>query len=270
MPWLALNGINVGAIAAVGDPPKGGRRDIGDTGPAGDGSLRMTRQTRKRDLGFTSVPLTSLVALAWESLITGEGEAWSFETSPYGSKGTGPAAGGVYTAPVGASKFGNGLRLPAGTGLIQYPKTLLNSVGALMGWTVMVWRNEAPYRHYIVRSDGAKFLDGVSSGVATAWLTAAAGAVPDGVQLANSGGAAVEYDDLVILPYAIPDSWAPVFGTATSAFSALPYLNATGDLVNEQATRRVLGEVTETVMRGTAGGLRLADMRKLAVELKAA
>ena len=270
MPWLALNGINVGAIAAVGDPPKSGRRDIGAKGPAGDGSLRVTRQTRKRDLSFTSVPLTSSVALAWEGLITGEGESWSFESSEYGSKGTGPAAGGVYSVPIGGGKFGNCLRLPATTGLIQYPKTLLNSAGALMGWTVMVWRNEAPYRHYIVRSDGAKFLNGVSSGIATAWLTAASAPVSDGVQLTNTGGAAVDYDDLVILPYAIPDTWAAVFGTATSAFSALPYVNATGDLVNEQATRRVLGSVEETVMRATAGGLRLADMKKLSVELEAA
>lgn len=274
MAWLALNGMNVGAIASVGDAPKGDRRDIGEMGPAGDGSMRVTRQTRKRDLKFSTVPLTGALALAWESLIVGEGETWSFDTSEYGSKGGGPAAGGVYTLGGAAAKYGaGGLRLPATTGLIRYPATLYNLAAVIQGWTVMVWRQETPFQHYIVRSDGAKWLNGISNPISTSsWLTVNTGGVPDGVQLANTSGLAVDYDELVILPYVIPDAWAPLMYAAHAApWSALPFLNATGLVVTEQTTRRVLGTCSESILVATPkGGVRQPDMRRLEVDLKAA
>lgn len=268
MAWLAINGLNVGAIAAVGEKPKGERRNIGDVSEAGDGSLRMTRQTQKIDVKFTSIALISSLAYAWTSLLTGEGERWSFDTSEYGSKGT-PPSSSVYSLIAGGAKFGAGLlRLPATTGTFSLLGVLANSFGSSLEHTMMVWRLEtAVWHHYIVRSDGAKWLDGVrNDGVSTTWFTPAA---PNMV-IANTSGSAQDYDDLVVLPFKIPDAWAPVLGVATTAFSALPFLNATGDLVNEQATRRVLGTVNETVLRAVSGGATQKDMKQLEVELKAA
>lgn len=268
MPWLAINGLNVGSLALVGEKPKGERRDIGDMSPAGDGSMSVTRQTRKRDLKFTTRPLTGGDAHAWESLLIGEGERWNFDANEYGSKGTGPVAGS-FSIVASAGKFGAGfLRLPATTGSMTFAAVVTNLFGGTADWTVMIWRFETgAWHHYIVRSDTAKWVDGARNDAAsTTWLTVVGG----NVILANASGSAVDYDDLVCLPFKIVDSWAPVFGTSTSSFSALPYLNATGNLVNEQPTRRVLGMVSETVLVASSGGSRQADMKQLEVELKAA
>lgn len=271
MPWLALNGINVGAIASLGDAPKVEPRDIGDMSPAGDGSLRVTRQNRKWDFKLSTVPLKAVDAYAWEGLVIGEGETWSFDSSLYGSKGLGPNAGFNASVVAGSAKFGAGkLRVPATTGTITFNKAGYNASGAYVAFTAMVWRFEGgAWHHYIWRSDNAKWLDGVRNDAAvTTWLSVSTGSFT----IANVSGAADDYDDLVILPYNIPDAWGPVFGTALEAFSALPYVHATGLMVPEQTTRRVLGACSSSVLVATPKGAttRQTDMKRLSIELKAA
>lgn len=277
MPWLALNGLNIGSLVAVADQPKSDRRDIGDMSPAGDGSMRVTRQARKRDLKFTSVPLTGADAYAWEALLIGEGEVWAFDKDNpeglYGSKGLGPSTGynaSIVSGPDGGvfPRFGGGrMRLPLASGTVTFGGAARSIYSTTLAYTVMVWRYESPsWRHYIVRSDGAKWLDGVrNDAVSTTWLSESSG----DITLANVSGSFVDYDDLVVLPYKIIDAWAAVFGTATQAFSPLPFLNATGDLVQEATSRRVLGSCSELVMVAVLGGVRRKDARVLDVELKA-
>lgn len=270
MAWLTLNGIELAAIAHVGSPPKSPRREIGEMKEAGDGTMRITRQNRKRDLSFESVPLVRANAFAWEGLICGEGEVWSFDSSLYGSKGLGPNAG--YNASIvtgGTPKFGGGhLRLPATTGTITFDNAAWNASGGYVAFTAMVWRFESgAWHHYIIRSDLAKWVDGVRNDAAsTTWFSVSSG----DVTLANTSGADVDYDDLVVLPYNILDAWAPIFGTALEAFSALPYLTAKGNLVPEAGSRRVLGKVNESYLVASSGGSRQNDVRRLEVELQAA
>lgn len=262
MTVLSVNKINIGSIVATAEEPKGERREVGDTAQSTNGALRLTRQALKRNLVLRTVPLTIATAYAWECLLTGEGEVWSFDSSLYGSKGTGPSANVGCTAPASSPKYGAGrLSVPATTGSISYP--FASSYGSTADWTVLVWRSTnggSSWTHHVIRSDGSKWVNGVTSVAATTWLSVSSGTAT----IANTTGSAVEYDDLVVLPFAVPDAWPADVYAAGAAFPPLPYIDITGDLVPEQAARRVLGSVSESIVK-TAAGVRV----KLSVDLKA-
>lgn len=262
---LRVNRINLGTIMATSEEPTGERRDIGEEGLATDGSMRVTRLTRKRDLKFKTIPLSAADAFAWESLLIGEGEVWSFDASLYGSKGLGPfASAGATVVGTGAPKFGaKMLNLAATSGTISY-MAAINTFGVVStGWTVIVYRSTdagTTWTHYVVRSDGAKWVDRVRNDAAsTTWLTVGM----DGkVTIANVTGAAVNYDDLTILPFDVLASWIPALGWI--AFCPLPYLDLDGSFIPEQTRRRVLGHVTDTILKA-AGSSKL----RLDVDFKA-
>lgn len=262
---LALNGINCGALMISTTEPKETTRAIGDTSEAADGQTTTTRLTKKKDLAFSSVPLSYAKAHAWQSLISGEGEAWSFDSNLYGSKGTGPSAATGATRQAGGAKFGPGkLRLAATTGSITYQSVTLNEFGASVGWHVMFWRLfSAVWSHYQLRSDGVAWVNGVvdpMGAFAIPNLT-----VSTDVTLANASGSALDFDDLVVLPFAVLDDWPAQIYAAAVAYGPVPYMKATGDLVNEQTTRLVLGRVeTAGVMHTSA-----VDLKTLSVELVA-
>lgn len=271
MSLLVINGINLGSIIAAGEEPKGARRDIGGEVIATDGTTVITRSSRKRDLKFRTIYLTETDALAWESLLIGEGEAWSFDTSLYGSKGLGPSASSGATVVGSATKFGAGkLNLAATTGTISYSFPTINMFnGSQILWTISVWRSTdsgSTWTNYIVRGTAfaqvAKWVDGVrNDGASTTWLTVAS----DGkVTIANTSGSAVQYDDLVVLPYWVLDTWPPVLGVSARAFTPLPYLDASGTWVPEQTFRRVFGQVEDS--RAKVMGTKSV---RLEVELKA-
>lgn len=265
MTVLTINDIAVGPIIAAGEEPKGARRDIGGEAVATDGSTRVTRSTRKHDLKFRSIYLTEADAHAWESLLIGEGEVWSFDASLYGSKGLGPSASTGATVVAGSAKFGTGkLNLAATTGTISYPAAV-NAFGSAGAWSVCVWRSTdggATWTNYVVRSDGAKWVAGVRDDAAsTTWLSVDANGV---VTIANTTVAAVQYDDLAVLPYLVLTTWPAVLAAATQAWTPLPYLDAGGTWVTEQTRRRVFGQVEEA--RSKTGGLKTV---RLDVQLKA-
>jgi hypothetical protein len=261
LPWAKANGLELAKIAAIGSPPKGDRRNIGDLADAVDGTKRLTQQTRKRDLQFSSIPLTLTDAFAWESLLTGEGHVWNFDAGTtagfFSSKGLGPSSStGASIDVTSGSKFGAGhLELLISTGTITFTGALLNTFGATPSWTVMVWRFDdtvdAGYHHYVVRNDGAKWKDGVrNDATVTTWLTVSGG----NVTLNPSGSVdPVNYDDLVCLPFAVLDDWPPIFGVSTSAYCLTPYLDLSGGMVPEQTTRRVVGSVTEGLVQTKTG-----------------
>ncbi len=275
-PWLALNGINLGSMAGL-TGAKGQRRDIGEEASSVDGSLVVTRSKRKHDLSFDSVPLAGADAFAWESLIIGEGEVWSFNDSLYGSKGLGPSAvTGAARGSSPAAKFGTDkLRVPGSTGTITYAGAGLNSAGVDNGSTVMVWRLETGWHHYTITSDGACWYDGArADGTAHAWLVFGSAGTGD-ITITHSGSTDFDYDDLVVLPFRVLDDWPPVWGVATVPFSRLPILNASGAMVRENftlagaVTRPVLGACADAaVLVGRRGTAMQHDLRRLAIELK--
>jgi hypothetical protein len=264
LPWAKANGLELAKIAAIVVEPKGDRRNIGDQAQAVDGTMRLTQQAKKRDLHFTSIPLTQADAFAWESLLTGEGHVWSFDVNLYSSKGLGPSSLTDAVIDVGSgSKFGTGaLFISLTTGTITFTGALLNTFGARPGYTVMVWRyddgTDATFHHYVVRSDGAKWKDGVrNDATATSWLTVS------GANVTLVAGGAVDpviYSDLVCLPFDVLDDWPTVFGVSTSAYCPTPYLDLVGKMVPEQTTRRVLGAVAESVMQSGSGARSKLDV----------
>ncbi len=124
MTILTVNKINVGHIISVVEEPKGGRRDIGNLSEgSADGSIRISRQGRKRDLKFKTVPLSNSDANSWEGLFIGEGDVWTFDTSTgfYSSKGLGPAINVNCSIASGSPKYGSAkLIVGATTGSILY------------------------------------------------------------------------------------------------------------------------------------------------------
>lgn len=243
MAWCAISGIDLSAIAAQGSQPSGARRDIGDAAPASDGSMRVTRQGRKADFSFKSIPLPASDAFAWESLVAGEGHHFSFDTSLYSSKGLGFASASGVTQVAGTPKFGTGvMRVGATTGTITY-NAAANGYTAVGIWTVMVWRYESSvWHHYVVTQTGHKWLDGVrADGTSTTWLSVSNAAVT----IANTSGSAQDYDDLVVFPFNVLDSWPPlVFASAAvnGAYGDCPFLMVSGSTVPEIAQRKMSGK----------------------------
>lgn len=263
MALLKLNGINLGVLMAVANEPAVASRDIGGLTVAVDGTSRLTRSARKLDTSFQSVPLTLADAHAWRCFLAGEGEVWNFDAHLYGSKGTPASAITNTVQSAGSAKFGAGkLSVGATTGSVSF-LAAINSWGASSAWSVGVWRFEGgAWHHYLARSDGAKWVDGVRNDAAsTTWLSVSSGTVT----IANTSGSAVLYDDLVVLPFLVPVDWPAQWVAENAAFGLLPYHAATGDWVAEQATRTVLGIVETSSKMRVADGTR----EKLDVELRA-
>ena len=216
-------------------------RDVGSTHHAFDGTPRVTRRARKRDASVRLVPMSISEAYSWEGLLCGLGESWSFDSHLYGSKGTGP------TTSTGASVGGTGRYGAALVGTsslnLVYPVPMLSTPG----WTVMFERNATAvagsgnWSHYIVRSDGAKWLNGVrADGTATAFFSAGS------TSFAFAGdGATRWYDELVVFPFKVLDAWGPsLYAQRAYAWPSLPQLHLSGNGVVEAANRTCLATVT--------------------------
>lgn len=260
MGWLAIMGVDLSAIAATVQDPKGDRRDIGEISPANDGTMRATRQSRKHDLSLLSIPLSSSDAYAWESLVVGEGHCWSFDTSFYSSKGYGPTVNTGCTIDSSIPPmFGAGYAIvPATTGVLTYSSAFLNSSSVLGAWTFLVWKYESGnWHHYVLRSDGAKWKDGVrNDGLSTTWFQTNL----NGFRLINTTGSEMDFDDAVALPFKALDTWPALIYAYQLAnivpFSSLPYLTCSGDLVPEAATRTMIGKcAVAKVLRGNPTGV---------------
>jgi hypothetical protein len=267
MSWLTVNGIELAGIVSLGDA-SGERRDIGASDVASDGSMRITRQTRKRDHKFTTKLLTGADAFAWENLLVGEGHVWSFDSSFYSSKGM-PGIGSSAPPDVevqsSVKKYGAGaLKVVGGESWAT------SGIAVTAPWTVSVWHrvDAGGFVHVVRRSDGAVWHDAVRDD------TPVDGDPAEGageIQLANSAGSAHYYDDLVVCPYLWLDSWARDVANAGYAFGLTPFLTCAGNLVREVATRRMLcSSLSEKMAIAGLGGSLQRDARTLSFELKGA
>lgn len=252
--WLQLNSVETSGIASYANNAKSDRREIGERVSASDGTLRLTMQAMKRDVSFRSVPLTASDAFAWESFIRGEGHTYQFESGGFGlysSKGAVPTDTTGCTIVGSAAKFGSSkLRISSGQ-FITDTDVLANMYGSSTTYTVMFWISTdsgATWHHYVLRSDGAKWVDGVRNDGAS---TSSFVIIASTVKLYSNA----DFDDLVIFSFAVLDAWPPLFFARTSAYPNTPYLEATGGMVNEQPVRLVAGAATATVFRTPASKL---------------
>lgn len=239
MAFLTINGITANVTDRSAQEPK----KIGDTSRAMDGTLRKVIQATKNEWDLSISVQTRALAEAWRYLIDGYGYHWSFTTDFYSDgSGLGYSAKTDTTAANAGGKFNKKMTVGAATGTITW--AALPSTGAY--WTVMVWRYEsAAWHHYTVTGAGTKWVDGVSNdGASTTWLSVSAGSVT----IANATGSAVDYSDLVVLPYRVTAAWYAIWGVASAAFSDLPKLSIAGDMVTsapngDNDTTTAMGEV---------------------------
>lgn len=262
--WFTINGIEAAKVVSSSNQPSAKPRDVGYQGEASDGSFVLTRRDTKRDFKFTTRPLSGVAAIAWESLLRGEGHVWSFDVSAYSSKGLAPTVSdGTLVSSSPPPKFG--------AKCYQLTTDAEARFGSLVApWTAAVWyRDEGAmvpaWHHIVVRSDGAKWADGVrDDGAGAAGIDFSGG---DAHFIGGDPGP-LSIDDLILCPYLWADDWARQVFEAGVAFGPTPYVTCAGLMVPEAATRKMAcRSVDERVMVANVGGGLAKDVRELEVDL---
>lgn len=237
MSFLTINGLELKLTEASQEPFRVGEQ----IARSYSGFGRKSALAKKREWTATTGPLTAAEAMAWRSLIDGEGFCWTWDTDLYATNGLGPTAG--YTATgSGSGGVGGSGYVSTGASALSYATQLPSSY--TLG--VYKWSGSAWVHYQVTSGVAGAYTDGVySAGTSTSWVTVSSGSV--------SLGASNAFDHLVVYPFAWPSSWPTLYSVA--AQSPLPYLYASGDLVNTTGSLTVLGEVTgsESVSFYSAG-----------------
>lgn len=194
-----------------------GAAGMGITGTPIGGHIATTEAVN------VTTPLIPLAtARAIESLCRAKnGACWHCDNSIYASSGL--AMADTPTFQTGTKQFGtHAISITAAAGDIA-----VVTVGSL--YTVAAWTKvgSGDWEHQILRSDGAQWVDGVRSDMATLVIDVATSVFT----LLDDGASTSYFDDLVWLPFEIADSWGPDW-PLTEAFSDLPKLNVTGDMLS--------------------------------------
>ena len=268
MPFLAINSI---PLTVKNETYEEKIREIGETEAAYDGTLRKSRQTVKRDSSMETPPMLSTDAIAWDSLLRGLGERYSFDSDLYSSKG------GVHTSNTDTAvdatraKFGaKSLKLTATTGDITWP----NTGAATPGACYFFWHwNGATWDAWAYNYESAafqKYKNYVATGTTPSGITVTAALTSLRFQ---NGGADSWVDDLVVLPFSAVAAWITTdnIPSTSTAFSDLPKLLMTGDAVNEQATRTIMANVASSqLVKAVVSGSFRNNARILNVETQEA
>lgn len=271
MSYLAVCGVETSiAVGSLRETV----REIGSADVAFDGTATKSRLAVKRDFAFRSTPLTQAEAYAWDCLLRGLGHVWSFDSTLYSSKGL--TAGTVTGCSIDTTE-----EQYDGTGCLQItsgntfaPASVYNTS---IGCTVLVWRKATAtsgsggHTHFICTEDSAG-----DNAYWTNGASKATGSLPDGIAIASGAvtlsgySAATRYfDDLVVLPFVIPDAWASQLYTLCNAqaFSSLPRLYVNGDAVPD-SSRTMLGECESEVVPAVLSGSFSNAARQISVALR--
>lgn len=273
-PVLAVNGINVGSIMALGTLPAEPRRDIGEVAAGSDGTLVPTRLSTKRDITFTTKQLSGADANVWEQLLKGDSEVFPFNTTfgLYTSKGlaaiaTSPGDTSIQTT---VKKYTAAVTTAAGesfetSGLYFPPATQA-------AWVRI---GTDPFHHYARTSGGKVWVDGVRNDAALHPFDVDVGAGPFGDEAIlgpNAVGVGTPYaEDWIISPFTWPDDWPAQVAAAVRNFGPCPKLDVAGSIVREKTARVMLATVSgSSVLKGNLGdgAGQQSDLRVLAVTLQ--
>jgi len=270
MAFLQINGIELGGEIAA-DSLSEERREIGETSAAFDGTLRKSRQSIKRDMSFSTVPMTSANALAWESLLQGLGEVWSFNTGFYGSKGKGPSST-TGLAISGSSPFHGAGKLTITTG---NSITLASVCTGVVG-TAIFFRKEGAgsWEHWVVLGAGNTDDDQVYKNATLEPHTGSLSwhSLSGGTLVLSAGAGTDSFDDLIVLPFLVPTDWiAGLYARhILYAWRGLPALAASGDIVpevTEATARTVMGSVSMSAVKAYVDGSFRTNAKQLSVSL---
>jgi hypothetical protein len=256
MAFLTINGLEVPARPG----PTRGMLEIGSRRRAIDGSLRVHRLAVKWRAAFSTAPLSAADADAWEALLGGEGDRCGWLDALTSAKGVAPATTTAVPTATGG-RFGGRVQVPVGEALSYRMKRAGRPA------SVSVWRLEAgAWRHYLERTDGAKWVSGVRDDAAdTTWL----GLTRPGDSVVLSAWAgAEEFSDLWMLPALMPGEWAAELAAGAES-SDLPELRVEGEYVRSGGPLMAVGAVTDSALLSAdmPGGWTHAA-RSLSVELE--
>lgn len=176
------------------------------------------------DASFTTIRLSLSEARAIANLCRGaNGHKWSCDNSVYSSSGL--AMTDTPTFQTGTIKFGTHAISVAGAAGDVTIATVETST--LTKWTVAAWTKDGggAWAHHILRSDGAKWVDGVRNDSASLLIDVPTTAF----QLLDHATNTRYFDDLVWLPFEIHDDWGAEW-PLTETFANLPQLKVWGDL----------------------------------------
>ena len=255
--YLRINGITIHCTGSESEPIR-----LGEVSRALNGAPRSWVRTEKTDTRSTTDEMYLEEARRVRALVQGEGHVWSFE-DPYvaSSRGLLPSSmSGEVLTEDNSGRYGYGLTMEF-EAVVQWPTQLTT------GWTAMVWRslNGGPWVHQLVRRPvgaGANqvFEDGVRNDGADVGILEN---VSSYLQLSATEDATI-FDDLVLLPYAVPDEWAVLLHAFHSAraFPALPFVWVDGEAVPSPGlTCLGLAEVGQRVpKRNTDGTLTTGEL----------
>lgn len=228
---LHLNGIDLSEYIAEGTWEERSTLKVGGRRRAFAGGMRDDTVLERRAWTCRTVPLSREITDAIRGLLhPGQlGDAFSFDADKWSSRGD-VFAGGTSAVSATQSKYGGAaLNVTAGA-----PACTLEALSE-PAWAVAGWQyTGGVWVHRMITASGAKYLAGVSDAGSPGWSVAA------GVlSLSTSPG---WFDDLIILPFEPPASWALQIYTAAATGSLAPWhkLTATGELTGARTLR---GEV---------------------------
>lgn len=232
MPMLTLNEVTIGTRVRRANERF---NVVGDQARAFDGSWLETRTSEKRIWEMQTPPVSQSVGEAFKRLLEGQGHNWTFDTDRFSDgKGLGPSAGAAAGTVTGGGKFGSYMALAAAE-QITWPTGFGNPT--TNDYTILLFEDSAaPWDRWAIKNvqgSVTKFLNGVSSGAATPFVSVDT----SGDITIGDGAGAFDIDDLVFVPFAMPDAWLVTGGgldAPTRAFSNLPALEADGDFMNNQ------------------------------------
>lgn len=198
----------------------------GDDTPHYEGRHISGKRFRDRPVGTMRVwevetPWVTLErARAIKGLVQGRGHVFPFDTSTGLYSTYGATLTGVVSTALsgGAGVFGDDF--------LDIAETVTVAPVLPGPWTIAYWYDPTSTQvHRLATSNGDEWEDQVAGSYA--WTIALNGS--NQLELTTSES---EIDDLVMLPFVIPDDWATAWDTA-EAFSLLPGLRAEGELFEE-------------------------------------
>lgn len=227
------------------------RETIGGLSRGAGNSLRASDRASKPGTRFTTTILDRETCETLEKLFSRHeaGHHFPFNADLYSAVGgVGPEAG--YTVSVeatGTTKFGNKLiaSVTTNTVILQYALELTGE------YTIMWWQQSGisgTWNHFVKRSSGDSWIDGVQSNPGTASVVVSSGTLQlKGCTNAGGTGTTQCFDDLVVLPFYLADDAIPYFAARTSPFSDLPRLLVAGDF-DRSSEFAVVGEFEKTTL----------------------
>jgi len=263
MSALTINGLTIPILAEGADETP---MEQGERTRAASGKLLTTVVRRWRERACKLLALTDEEAVAYEGLIAGKGIGCSFDATDLYTDYTGLQPTTTGTAPTTVTTDG-AVSPKYGTRMLKVPASATarwtHGIGESR-YSACVWAYvSGAWHHYAIRSDTmatGHWYDGAWVASTQTLLTASSLYV----QLAAGAGAAVQFDDLVSVPYLLPTTWITAIAAQAIAFPKPPVLTVAGDLIT-QGGATMSGTVSKVSVKNRGA---LAPGRELAFKLE--